>query len=98
MSDRTRERPEWVVAGHGNVLHRVKRRREVCSRGRRWWRESFLVGGRVCKLACGRTLHVVAPGILSRLGVRRCRQCCGAVGITYGHGCPINDRTCRAAS
>lgn len=96
MTDPTKERPEWVYSRTASVLHRVARRSEICSRGKgRWWKESFLMRPRKLRMACGRELFVAAPGIFSRIGLKRCDRCCDAIGISHGHGCPLNDRECR---
>jgi hypothetical protein len=42
------------------------------------------------KTACGLSGQFVMPGILSRMGARRCPACCDAVGVPHGRGAPYN--------
>ena len=41
--------------------------------------------------ACGRSGRFDMPGIFSRMGAPRCRQCCKKVGIPPGDGAPFNN-------
>jgi hypothetical protein len=43
--------------------------------------------------ACGRSGRLDMPGIFSRMGAPRCKQCCKKVGIPAGKGAPANDKT-----
>jgi hypothetical protein len=46
--------------------------------------------------ACGRTMKgLVIPGIFTRMGAMRCRQCCMRLGFPPGKGSPKNDDRCR---
>lgn len=40
--------------------------------------------------ACGRMDVMSMPGILSRIGATRCRDCCDIAGVPYGQGAPFN--------
>ena len=46
--------------------------------------------------SCGRRGTVGIAGLLSRLGMERCRQCCKALGYPQGIGAPKNDPACRS--
>jgi hypothetical protein len=41
--------------------------------------------------ACGRSGRLGMPGLFSRMGAPRCKQCCGRVGVLEGRGVPYND-------
>lgn len=41
---------------------------------------------------CGRTLDLAYPGISSRFGMPRCRDCCRVLGIPAGDGTPCNEQ------
>lgn len=40
---------------------------------------------------CGRKGFMLMPGIMSRMGLKRCPRCCKAMGIRRGHGNPENE-------
>lgn len=48
------------------------------------------------RTACGRSLHLLYPGVLSRLGLTRCWRCCRKLGIPKGNGTPCNEASRRA--
>lgn len=41
--------------------------------------------------ACGQFLDMWMPGLLSRIGRKRCPRCCLAAGVPQGNGAPINE-------
>lgn len=45
--------------------------------------------------ACRVSGELWIPGVLSRLGMPRCRRCCRLVGMPTGNGSPKNDDACR---
>lgn len=51
------------------------------------------------RLSCGRvTRWACIPGLFTRMGADRCRQCCRATGMPPGTGSPKNDPACKAVS
>lgn len=57
-------------------------------------RESQFDGARPWTAACGLSALFDFPGLLSRIGAKRCVKCCESIGITAGIGCPVNDEKC----
>ena len=53
--------------------------------------ENWEQGGFMATTTCGRTLHMTLPGLLSRMGLPRCKRCCRLLGIKDGTGSPKND-------
>ena len=78
-------RRRWQIritnAGHDSrVLHRIVEvieERDGCTTG---------------VAACGRGLDFHIPGIFSRMGRPRCKDCCRRLGIQPGDGAPFNAR------
>lgn len=84
----------WLQTSTGNssILHRLTKRT-------RWNRKGEIAGYpeamrfRVCAegwTACGMRGVFEMPGILSRMGARRCPRCCDVVGVPHGRGAPFN--------
>lgn len=49
------------------------------------------------RLACGRTAsYLCIPGMMTRMGAERCKDCCRVLGLPEGKGSPKNDDACRA--
>lgn len=46
---------------------------------------------RLARAACGMRRRWWMPGLISRLGRRRCTPCCHAIGIPPGYGTPANE-------
>lgn len=66
----------WLVLPQWRVLHRV---------AQITWDDSDKIAG-VGKTVCGRSGLLQTPGVLSRLGLPRCRQCCRILGLRQGNG------------
>jgi hypothetical protein len=85
-------RVDWLVSKKWNRLHAVLTWSEED-------RESMAVEWAVnhpVRLACGRTAgSVCIPGMFTRMGALRCRDCCKATGLPPGKGSPKNDDACR---
>lgn len=81
MPDRRTWRFRWCLMEPGHALHRVVGGRHV--------RKRFvgIVGGRTL---CGKRGEFYMPGMFSRMGERRCAQCCRVAGIPWGYGAPFN--------
>lgn len=47
------------------------------------------------RTACGVKGRMEIPGLFSRMGLPRCRECCEATGLPIGMGSPKNDPDCR---
>ncbi len=47
------------------------------------------------KAICGYMGQVDVPGMLSRMGRKRCGNCCDKLKITRGYGTPVNDKQAR---
>lgn len=73
-------RSRWLVDGRWNALHRVA---EI------EWEDGEKISGRGISV-CGRERRWQMPGILSRLDLKRCPECCAALGIPRGDGAPFN--------
>jgi len=72
----------WLVLPSWNRLHRVS---EI-----EWDKE---YGGKIRghgKTVCGREGFLMMPGVMSRLGLPRCKHCCWSMGIPPGEGNPYN--------
>lgn len=85
---RKRWRSRWMVFPNSwRVLHRVSSAK---------WRDvdeyggSYVVGRGT--MVCGASGEIFMPGILSRMGLPRCKKCCAALGIPGGNGSPFNDK------
>ena len=76
-------RSRWLVAQRWNALHRIA---EIV-----WEDGEMIVGEGVT--VCGRRARFSMPGIFSRMGLKRCPQCCKALGIPAGNGAPFNALT-----
>jgi hypothetical protein len=71
----------WLVTDSWNRLHRITEGTIT--------REEFVgvIGGRTL---CGLKGDFMMPGILSRMGLRRCGHCCRKARIPCGDGAPFN--------
>lgn len=75
-------RMRWMHVGRrGLLLHRVAKG----SSGRS--KTVFQHGVAVCGLRG----IMEMPGIFSRMGARRCKNCCRILGVPQGDGAPYND-------
>lgn len=95
MTDLLKTKYQWMCFGKWNVLHYIE---EIEDWDDDYWElhEAQFEGERHWTAACGITNKIwAAPGIFSRMGRPRCKNCCRAIGITEGVGCPINDDTAR---
>lgn len=77
-----RWRHRWYHLGDGRLIHRVSEIDEPEDEPR---------GPGVA--VCGRRGFLSMPGIFSRMGAARCRDCCRALGLPPGEGAPYNDKT-----
>lgn len=85
-------RHHWLVTPRGNRLHSADITEEHWAGIAEEWAITDPV-----QLACGRWVNWIGiPGVLSRMGVERCRACCRATGLPEGTGSPKNDQACRA--
>lgn len=73
----------WCVQAPWRALHRVV--------GGRVTREHF-VGVIQGATLCGKRGNFYMPGILERIGLPRCAQCCRAARIPWGYGAPFNSK------
>jgi hypothetical protein len=76
-------RYRWCVTrgGNWNRLHRVVSGVTV---------NKNYVGVKKAKTLCGLTGEFQMPGIFSRMGLRRCANCCRIAGLPTGKGAPAN--------
>jgi hypothetical protein len=79
-------RKRWVQMGESIVLHRV-----ATTEGDDWEADGLTPISVAGTTACGRKGRLQMPGIFSRMGAPRCKQCCRKVGIPAGDGAPYND-------
>lgn len=74
-------RRRWLVTGRWYALHRIA---EI------EWRTAERLGGRGTAI-CGRKGNWQMPGIFSRMGLKRCPNCCKLLAIPPGDGAPFNE-------
>lgn len=75
---------EWLVLTSWKVLHRVS---EIEPNDL----EDGLPNG-LGVTVCGQRGHLMIPGFISRMGLRRCAHCCDALGIIRGAGNTLNGK------
>jgi hypothetical protein len=73
-------RSRWLVTNKWDVLHRISTIE---------WEEDELISGSGISV-CGIKDNFSMPGILSRMGLRRCPKCCALLEIPVGEGAPFN--------
>jgi hypothetical protein len=86
---KNRWRSRWLVLlPSWRVLHRVSEAT---------WKNVDDYGGSYVEgtgtMVCGASGKLYMPGLLSRMGLPRCKKCCKALGIPPGDGAPYNDKT-----
>lgn len=82
---------DWCYGQTSTVLHHVKLLRD--EHAEEWADTSQLVSATA---TCGRRLYWLSvPGLLSRMGAKRCARCCDRLGYPRGVGSPKNDDDCR---
>jgi len=74
-------RSRWLVDRRWNALHRIS--------SIKWDVPDEMISG-VGVAVCGRKRTFRMPGLLSRLWLKRCPECCKALGIPTGEGAPFN--------
>jgi hypothetical protein len=80
---------DWLVTRRNRVLHAV-RDSEWTEAHRADMAADWVVTTPV-RLACGQLARsVMIPGMFSRMGLPRCRECCRALGYAEGPGSPKN--------
>jgi len=75
-------RSRWLVFESWRCLHRVA---EIA-----WWDDSDKIRGDGVTV-CGTEGFLMMPGIMSRMGLRRCKKCCDMMGVPSGEGSPYNE-------
>lgn len=75
-------RSRWLVLPRWGVLHRIATIE--------WDEPDEKISGNGATL-CGRTGRLNMPGILSRMGLKRCPKCCRLMGVPQGDGNPYNE-------
>jgi hypothetical protein len=93
MRDAKKEHLEWLHGVRGNVLHRAKDSGLVVRylpNGGRTYATAVTCGGKSVYTRCGRIMRLIAPGVLARLGMKRCSRCCQVSKLPEGHGTPNN--------
>jgi hypothetical protein len=78
----------WLHTAHGAVLHRIVD--NVLLKKMKPGKDYFTEG--VVESVCGRVAVFHLPGLLSRIGMKRCVRCCKKIGIPEGYGNPHNDK------
>jgi hypothetical protein len=78
----------WLCCGKWRVLHAVPGATISVERMRDALDDNEAITARA---ACGLRRGWRMPGIMSRLGRKRCVACCRALGIANGHGTPANE-------
>lgn len=72
-------------------LHRIKSFRAggthaACDR-----EDMFVRGVKGATTVCGLRGTFLMPGLFSRMGAKRCKECCEKLGVPQGRGAPFND-------
>jgi hypothetical protein len=78
---------DWVYTASAGALHAVRHLEFPA--------EFEMDAGGPGTTVCGVTTWLSIPGLFSRMGLRRCKRCCAAVGFPQGVGAPKNDDACR---
>ena len=78
----TEWRSRWLVAPEWDMLHRIS---TIV------WDDEYKIAGDG-QAVCGLAANFLMPGILSRMGLRRCPACCVALRIPEGDGAPFNQK------
>lgn len=76
-------RSRWLVNGQWKLLHRIARMR--------WDDGEEKISG-TGMTVCGHEGRYGMPGIFSRMSLKRCPRCCGALKLPQGKGAPFNDK------
>ena len=79
--DNNNWRSRWLAAGEWDALHRIS--------SIEWNEPDEMISGSGIAV-CGRQRQFHMPGIFSRMGLKRCPDCCVALGIPEGEGAPFN--------
>ena len=74
-------RSRWLVDRRWNALHRIA--------SIEWEEPDEMIAGEGISV-CGRQRRFFMPGIFSRMGLKRCAECCKLLGIPRGDGAPFN--------
>lgn len=87
-----RWRSRWLVLPSWRALHRVA----VAE-----WENVADYSGSYIEATgttlCGKSGALRVPGILSRMGLPRCKECCRLLGLPNGDGAPFNDKKLKPA-
>lgn len=78
----------WLACGKWRRLHAIPGPAVTAEQLRTAIDENQLVPARA---ACRLRRRWDLPGLISRLGRRRCVPCCHALGIPTGYGTPVNE-------
>lgn len=76
---------DWLTSPRSETLHAPRLQAPITNP----WNHP------IYRVACGRVMKVSIPGIFSRMGRERCKQCCKNRGYPEGTGSPKNDAACR---
>lgn len=76
---------DWVITPAGGVLHHVAD----------WHRVDDVEWTATGRTSCGLVGRVTIPGLLSRMGLSRCKRCCDKLSWPRGIGSPKNDPALR---
>ena len=79
----------WAVTEHGRVLHGVEQLNSVGDHEES--PDTWAYGDTFC----GYSGKLYVPGLLTRMGARRCKKCSRILGWPDGHGSPKNDDSVR---
>lgn len=81
-------RSRWLYKGpRPSRIHRIS---EIeWGSGSQWGEPDEKIDGEGVAV-CGVRGYWHMPGILSRMGLKRCERCCKALGIPQGNGAPFN--------
>lgn len=76
---------DWVISLRSNTLHAPRLDAPITNP----WNNP------IYRVACGRVMSVMIPGLGDRAILPRCTQCCRNRGYPPGVGSPKNDAACR---
>lgn len=80
-----RKRWVYLAADDYDYLHRVKKIET--------WDDGYIPIGGPGETVCGLEGRLAMPGVMARMGLPRCEECCRRLDISPGDGAPFNDKS-----
>lgn len=91
LEDASANKLAWLVGNNWRTLHYVAG--IDATTWDNWWEPDSVPGYQARQLTamCGTVIQADLPGMMSRMGLRRCARCCDRLRIPRGNGAPVND-------